>query len=270
MIITIISAAIISIVIIISGVFYCSNKIETATNTEIEAQQIKITELETEIEEWKSLYSDVIDIKERFEADVKEIADLLFLKNMPIGSTQLPVSKESEEVNKELLSKTIRTFSESERMINSIKGYIEARNKFINEFPFMYPLKSGYAVIVSAFGIREDILGGTDDFKTHAGIDLECEVGDEVIATADGVVSYTTMKHPTYGGFIDIEHNNGITSASCAHLSLISVKAGQSVKRGDVIGLVGNTGKSKGDHLHYEIRIFGVAVNPALFITTSY
>lgn len=277
-IITIISTLIISISIIISGALICSNKrkiAEIITATEIEAQQNKITELETEIEEWKSLYGDFIDAKERFEADIKEIADLLFLKNMPITDTYFSVSKEGEEVSKELLSKAITSFLDNQDTIDNIKNYIKAKNKFINEFPFIYPLKSGYAITVSAFGIRKDILGGTADFKKHAGIDLECEVGDELIATADSVVNYVAVDHPLYGGFIDLRNNNGVTSTYYAHLSRIFVRIGQSVKRGDVIGLVGNTGKSKGPHLHYEIRVraegtYGVAIDPSPFLISNY
>ena len=269
----IIPSVILSISILFSVLFLSikreNNEIARLTS-QLEIKTEMTISLGDELTEWKSLYREVFDTKNEYDASLKQIADLLFLKNMPIGMPQTSFSKEEEELTKEDFSSFINDFEDSKVWVNNIKSYLESRNRFISEFPFIYPLEMGHTTMLSGFGIREDIVGGSDDLKTHAGIDLEAKIGDPVVATADSYVRYETMEHPLYGGFINLKNNNGITSTYYAHLSLIYVRAGQSVKRGDVIGLVGNTGKSSGPHLHYEIRIGDVPIDPEKFITTGY
>lgn len=112
--------------------------------------------------------------------------------------------------------------------------------------------------MASGYGRRVDPVYGT--VKFHEGMDFACDVGTPVYATGDGTVKAADW-HSGYGNRIDIDHGFGYLTRY-AHLSKISVKPGQSVKRGDLIGLSGNTGKSTGPHLHYEVRLKGVPQNP--------
>lgn len=118
------------------------------------------------------------------------------------------------------------------------------------------------AQIGSTFGYRQDPIVGVR--AMHEGYDFVAEVGAPVFSAADGVVLFAGV-HPEYGNVIDVDHGEGLVSRY-AHLSSIKVQTGALVKRGARIGAVGNTGRSTGSHLHFEVRLFGVAKNPALFL----
>lgn len=116
--------------------------------------------------------------------------------------------------------------------------------------------------IGSPFGRRVDPFASIG--AMHEGIDFVADTGTPVVAAAGGVV-VTAEFHPQYGNLIEIEHGNEFSSRY-AHLSKIGVKAGQIVRRGDRIAASGNTGRSTGPHLHFEVRYRGVAQNPARFL----
>lgn len=113
--------------------------------------------------------------------------------------------------------------------------------------------------MASGYGRRVDPVYGTIRF--HEGMDFSAPIGTPVYATGDGVVKTAGRSMAGYGNMIDIDHGFNYTTRY-AHLSEVLVKSGQTVKRGDLIGKVGNTGKSTGSHLHYEVRLKGVAQNP--------
>jgi murein DD-endopeptidase MepM/ murein hydrolase activator NlpD len=120
----------------------------------------------------------------------------------------------------------------------------------------------------SGYGVRSDPFRGRA--AMHAGIDLAGAIGTPIYATADGVVGRSEWNSGGYGNLVEIEHGHGIQTRY-GHLSKSMVTAGQKVKRGDLIALMGSTGRSTGSHLHYEVRIDGKAVNPVPFLqSTSY
>jgi murein DD-endopeptidase MepM/ murein hydrolase activator NlpD len=126
----------------------------------------------------------------------------------------------------------------------------------IVSIPSRMPLAG--SVLTSNFGMRtHPVLGGT---RRHNGIDLAATSGTPVYATADGVVSRADW-YSSYGLYISLEHGASLQTRY-AHLSRLAVAAGDTVKKGDVIGYVGSTGRSTGPHLHYEVRVDGLAVNP--------
>ncbi len=98
--------------------------------------------------------------------------------------------------------------------------------------------------------------------KFHHGMDFSAPVGTEIYSTGDGVVKRRISSHGGYGNHLEVDHGFGY-STLYAHMDHFNVKVGQKVKRGDVIGFVGNTGKSTGPHLHYEVRIKNHPVNPS-------
>jgi len=116
--------------------------------------------------------------------------------------------------------------------------------------------------VVGSFGPRIDPF--TDRPAFHYGIDIATDEGKPIIAPADGIVVQTKNERMT-GNMILLSHGMGIATAYF-HLSKFMVREGQRVKRGDVIGLVGRTGKALGPHLHYEVHIDGVPVNPLRYI----
>lgn len=118
------------------------------------------------------------------------------------------------------------------------------------------------ASLTSGFGMRtHPVLGGR---RQHRGVDLSMPTGTPVYATADGVVSKAEW-FSSYGLYISVEHGASLQTRF-GHLSRLNVAAGQQVKKGDLIGYVGSTGRSTGPHLHYEVRIAGTAVNPVPYM----
>ena len=114
----------------------------------------------------------------------------------------------------------------------------------------------------SSYGLRSHpVLGG---LRAHKGLDMAASTGTPIYATADGLVSKAEW-FSSYGNFIAIGHG-GDLETRFGHLSRIAVSAGQRVRKGDIIGYVGSTGRSTGPHLHYEVRVAGQAVDPAPYM----
>ena len=112
--------------------------------------------------------------------------------------------------------------------------------------------------LTSRFGMRgHPVLGG---YRQHSGVDLAAPTGSPVLATADGVVSFADWRGG-YGLLVSVDHGGGVQTRF-AHLSRIMVRPGERVSKGQLVGLVGSTGRSTGSHLHYEVRRNGWAVDP--------
>jgi murein DD-endopeptidase MepM/ murein hydrolase activator NlpD len=118
----------------------------------------------------------------------------------------------------------------------------------------------------SGFGVRSDPFRRAS--AMHPGIDLAGDHGDPIYATADGTVLRAGWNSGGYGNLVEIDHGRGITTRY-GHMSAILVRSGQHVTRGQQIGRMGSTGRSTGDHLHYEVRIDGRAVNPIPFMKST-
>lgn len=128
--------------------------------------------------------------------------------------------------------------------------------------PTLWPVEGR---LTSSFGERIDPFNGEGAF--HAGVDISTEYGRPVVAPADGLVTFADFQSG-YGRLIKIEHSHGI-STRYGHLSGFAVRSGQSVKRGQVIGYVGSTGRVTSPHLHYEVRINDTPVNPHKYLRTT-
>lgn len=136
-----------------------------------------------------------------------------------------------------------------------------ALRKVVADLPLMRPMPADHT-ITSPFGARPDPF--FHRYAMHTGIDFRAVTGTPVPATAPGkVVEAGPMGG--YGNMIEIDHGNGIHTRY-GHLSKIEVEVGETVRKGETIGLVGTTGRSTGPHLHYEVRIDGEAVDPMRFI----
>jgi murein DD-endopeptidase MepM/ murein hydrolase activator NlpD len=131
-----------------------------------------------------------------------------------------------------------------------------------NSAPNLWPVEGQ---VTGSFGERIDPFNGEGAF--HSGVDIGSTYGHPIVAPADGVVTFTDLMGG-YGKAIIINHGNGI-STRYGHLSGFSVTIGQSVHRGDVIGFVGDSGRSTGPHLHYEVRINDTPVNPYKYLRIS-
>jgi murein DD-endopeptidase MepM/ murein hydrolase activator NlpD len=129
--------------------------------------------------------------------------------------------------------------------------------------PSVAPVKEGW--YSSNFGWRVDPFNGQS--AMHEGVDYVVPEGTPIYASAGGVVSYAD-NHPSYGNMVEIEHGNDIITRY-AHASKLLVKVGQVVRRGEKIAEVGSTGRSTGNHLHFEVRYKGSAQNPVRFLKNA-
>lgn len=123
--------------------------------------------------------------------------------------------------------------------------------------PSLMPVSA--RAMTSGFGMRQHPILGT--LRAHSGVDLAASYGSPIVATSDGVVN-TANWAGGYGLLVALDHGGGLQTRY-GHMSQLAVAPGQLVRKGEVIGYVGSTGRSTGPHLHYEIRVNGQAVNPA-------
>jgi len=126
--------------------------------------------------------------------------------------------------------------------------------------PSIPPVHEGW--YSSNFGWRLDPFTGMS--AMHEGVDYVVDEGTAIFASAGGVVAYASM-HPQYGNMVEVDHGNNIVTRY-AHASKLLVKVGQVVRRGEKIAEVGSTGRSTGNHLHFEVRYKGIAQNPVRFL----
>jgi murein DD-endopeptidase MepM/ murein hydrolase activator NlpD len=147
-----------------------------------------------------------------------------------------------------------------ENRLRFVKGDVERREALAASTPSIWPT---HGWLTGTFGGRSDPFTGEPGY--HQGLDISTEKGQPVYATADGTVESSSYTG-NYGNLIVLKHGFGLTTRY-GHLSAFGVKPGQDVKRGDIIGYVGSTGRSTGAHLHYEILANDRHINPLQLLT---
>ncbi|MFQ6613338.1 MAG: peptidoglycan DD-metalloendopeptidase family protein [Fidelibacterota bacterium] len=242
------------------------NKYRSLSNT--------LNELQSQI---GILDSQIADIEEQDKA-VRMYADLPGIdqdvRDLGVGGVQLEQPRGLDgpapdleqkisdlELNVDQLSRQVKLELASYR---TIYDKVKTNTELMKNIPSIRPVYGGY--LNSPFGYRIDPFDGKRRF--HYGQDFSVPSGTPIYATADGVVQQARYR----GGFgktIKINNGNGY-STIYAHLSKISVKYGQKVKRGDIIGYSGNTGRSTGPHVHYEVHYYGTPQNPLDYFFSGY
>ncbi|MBN2349679.1 MAG: M23 family metallopeptidase [Bacteroidales bacterium] len=150
-----------------------------------------------------------------------------------------------------------------ENSYNLLSDKAEIRLKQMAQIPAILPISVKELIFISSyFGVRQDPFTGSQ--KAHYGIDYVGKKGTKIYATGDGIVTLSENSRNGYGNEIVIDHGFGY-STCYGHLKKIMVNEGETVKRGQVIGLMGNSGRSTGTHLHYEIRHNNNPVNPVYY-----
>lgn len=166
----------------------------------------------------------------------------LAVRKMQAFLDQLADATRLEEVRQQELLRTMR----------ENRGVLSA-------MPSIWPV-AGF--VSSSFGGRSSPFGNGPQF--HKGLDISARVGTPIIAPADGTV-ILSGHDGAYGNSVELDHGGGIVT-KYAHMQRASVKNGQWVKRGEILGYVGMTGRTTGPHLHYEVRLNGVPMNPMRYI----
>lgn len=155
----------------------------------------------------------------------------------------------------------LRTLLEGlESRLYVVRGVVERRNELAAATPSIWP---AHGWLSSGMGARVDPINGGPDY--HAGLDIAGERGQPVYATAAGTVTVASYQGG-YGNLIIVDHGFGLETRY-GHLSVFVAKKGDHVKRGDIIGRVGATGRATGYHLHYEVLANGTLVNPLRLLT---
>lgn len=169
-----------------------------------------------------------------------------------------PVQPDIENI-KNVVQNLQTAITVREQSLNELKQELLAKQARLASTPSIWPTGGD---VTSRFGWRNSPWGGGGDY--HPGIDIANSVGTPIVATADGEVVQSEW-YGGYGNMVQIDHGNGIATIY-GHNSKLLVHVGQTVKKGQVIAYLGNTGASTGPHCHYEIRVNGTAVNPANFL----
>jgi len=160
----------------------------------------------------------------------------------------------------DIISKELAIQSKS---LDEIVKLAKEKNKLLAAIPAIQPIKNEQMKrVASGFGYRSDPF--TKVRKMHEGMDFTAPTGTPIYATGDGVVVNADNSKSGYGNHIEIRHGYGYMTLY-GHLSKYKCRAGQRVKRGDIIGYVGSTGRSEAPHLHYEVHKDGKVVNPINF-----
>jgi murein DD-endopeptidase MepM/ murein hydrolase activator NlpD len=225
----------------------------------------RFNQLRNEKEALKSQYSQLEEIAHQNELQAQslsslagEVSSLYGLKSDPAFENDDPAAASIQQFY--ALRNTAMTGAASigigmgETHDVSIRDWMRLASA-----PTLWPVQGR---ITGSFGERTDPFSGEGAF--HRGVDISSDIGTRIISPADGVVQYSDMMNG-YGRTVMVDHGNGI-STLYGHLSAFAVSQGQQVHRGDTLGYVGQSGRSTGPHLHYEVRIFNTPVNPHKYL----
>jgi murein DD-endopeptidase MepM/ murein hydrolase activator NlpD len=175
---------------------------------------------------------------------------------------KLKAEKDEKGLAQQLRTDIERLESEAtsqEESLSELEKLLQNKKEMLVHTPSIWPV---HGWVTSGFGFRTNPFTGLT--QMHEGLDISNRIGTPVIATADGIVS-DTGRDSSHGNVVVISHRFGINSRYF-HLNKVFVRAGQKVKRGDKVAEVGTTGMSTGPHLHYEVRVNGIPVNPVRYI----
>lgn len=201
------------------------------------------------------------DLQEMYKQTRQERADLQFFATEVSNAYGLKRKLEGPaDISGE--GSLVPTYSESLEEYNFLKSanLSKLRRTYprlwqVHVRPSLWPVDGR---LIGAFGRRSDPFSGEQAF--HTGVDICAPIGTAVRVTADGVVSHAEYAG-RYGRLVVVDHGSGVETFY-AHLSRIDIVSGQEVRRGDVIGALGRSGRVTGPHLHYELRQGGNPVNP--------
>ncbi len=171
-------------------------------------------------------------------------------------------TKSHDSLLREMHEQVEQLSEESENQkenFESLAEYLTERRNLLAATPAINPTRGW---VTSTFGYRKSPFTGLREL--HKGLDISARTGTPVFATADGVITFSDNKS-LLGNMVIVDHGHGLVTRY-AHLNKIYKQSGDSIKRGDILGEVGNTGRTTGPHLHYDVRLNGISVNPEKYI----
>ena len=238
-----------------------TTKLKLITNVDAEDRITKLTmgskpSAGQPVEEYEPM-------EQRQEPEEMAAQDEIFSNKKPLNDQVGELAAENTDKDYASLvvriDKVVKETQLKEQSVIDLWESLSERQSLLNSTPNMKPAKGW---ITSRFGYRTSPFTGKT--ALHAGLDIAAAPGSPVYAPADGVIVFASYDE-SYGKLITIDYGYGVTTRF-GHLSQIYVQVGQRVNKWDVVGAVGNTGRSTGPHLHYEVRINGTAVDPINYI----
>ncbi len=266
----------VTVVTVVSLFHYLSVVGEAKENPGLREENVALKSELKAIRERVGHIDSVLDRVERFDQKLRAITLLSDpQRNLAMGPTENdasataggsadnPFTRLNTSDNPKALSEKLDRLSagatRQEQSLQELQAYFQDQRSLLASTPSVWPVRGW---VTSDFGPRLDPY--TADRVMHAGLDIAGPHGKEVIAPSDGTVVFAGLEGG-YGNVLVVDHGYGIKTRF-GHLASIKVKPGEKVKRGQIIAGLGNTGRSTGPHLHYEVRVNGIAQNPRKFI----
>jgi murein DD-endopeptidase MepM/ murein hydrolase activator NlpD len=239
------------------------NAIRNVQNIKQENQEkaATIKQMNQVINEMKNQMEDV----ERKQQEIKKLMGIQEINDQPNPSRAGQVGRDreiggNEEAKTLILVQDIKTsFAREEKELEDMLAQVRNDQAYFRALPNQWPVNGE---ISSDYGLRASPWTRKETF--HEGIDIKSPVGTEIVAAGDGEVVYADWM-PVYGKAVVINHGNGLES-KYGHTSILLVKKGDKVKKGDVIARVGTTGMSTGPHLHFSITNKGQLLDPMIYL----
>ena len=272
-----VGGGVLGLVLIILGftIHYFSVAKDAAENRLLRDENLTLRSQLKSIRERIDHIGSTLDRVERFDQKLRAVTLLSDpQRNLAMGPTaadpnsQVPTSDtdfgklaaaESPKVLSSKLDKLSAEATRQEQSLQELQAYFQDQRSLLASTPSIWPARGW---VTSDFGARMDPY--TAERVMHQGLDIAAPHGKDVLAPSDGTVVFAGLEGG-YGNVVVIDHGYGIKTRF-GHLAKLECKAGDHVKRGQVVAAVGNTGRSTGPHLHYEVRVNGIPENPRKFI----
>jgi murein DD-endopeptidase MepM/ murein hydrolase activator NlpD len=250
---------------------YAKKEVDRSRLSQVENENRVVRNEINRIEKEMSNLQTFIDSLELYDKKLRSYAPLRpiddELRNMGVGGYMPLFEKEglSLDVKSELtnVSETLDNLVGRARLQKSsfdeLANFLQEKAYLRNHTPSIMPVQGW---LIRGFGYQIDPFTG--QVKMHEGLDIAAPTGTPIVAPADGTVRYAGNKKD-YGLSVEIDHGYGFIT-QYSHCQRIRVNSGMRIKRGDVIAYVGNTGRSTGPHLHYEVRVSHATVNPMNYV----
>jgi murein DD-endopeptidase MepM/ murein hydrolase activator NlpD len=261
-----------ALIALLTGVHYLTLLTASSENSTLREENSQLRSQVLLVQEKVAHISATLDRVERFDAKLRTAVTSLQdpernLAIGPVGTAEpepqangpAPAGEQNVKALPGKLGSLETEATRSEQSLRQLQEYFDDQRSLLASTPSIWPTRGW---VTSDFGTRLDPLSA--DRKMHEGLDVATPHGQPVRTPSDGVVVFNGVEGG-YGKVLVIDHGYGVKTRY-GHLSETNVRVGDRVKRGDKVGAVGNTGKSTGPHLHYEVRVNGIPENPRKFI----
>ncbi|ACH93200.1 M23 family metallopeptidase [Borrelia duttonii] len=234
---------------------------------------------ESEIEDFRNTVVEINSVSNNFSKVLDELSSSLRIKENNVGLNRSKLDGDlADFIDLQMLeANSFKELNDLKNVKNTIEGSISplknivrllhSQNKLLNDIPSLWPIIKGNGIVSLHFGPAIEPF--TRQWYIHKGIDIAgVRIGTAIVAAADGEVVRASYQVTGYGNFVQIKHKYGL-STLYAHMSRLNISKGSYVRKGQVIGFLGQTGYSTGPHLHYEVRIGSQVVNPDMYLNLA-